>query len=239
VEDNEHNQFLAKTYLENKQAQVDIAENGEFAISKMEENKYDLVLMDLQMPIMDGYEATRHIRTKLKSNVPIIGCSAHSLVGEKQKCLKVGMNDYISKPYSEKSLIYSIVNCLNIKTSNIITDGLSLEDVSSDRFSDIIRDFEIEHGSDFVVGMLTIFKKRIPENILQLREGIVNKDLELLRQTSHLLAGSMSSMNFVEGNKLAKKVEKSAKDLEEEQTLVLTEKFITYLNKALNFVNEL
>lgn len=105
VEDNLVNQLLAKTYLLRSGAEVGIADNGKVAVHMVQQKTFDAVLMDLNMPIMDGYSATSFIREELRMDIPIIGCSAHSMIGEKDKCIAVGMNGYISKPYSEEELI--------------------------------------------------------------------------------------------------------------------------------------
>ncbi|NND77632.1 MAG: response regulator [Flavobacteriales bacterium] len=109
VEDNEYNQILATTYLERNMAKVDLAVNGEIAFDMALKNEYDCIIMDLQMPIMNGFEATKKIRNELHLDIPIIACTAHSLVGEKEKSIKIGMNDYITKPYSEEELINTIL----------------------------------------------------------------------------------------------------------------------------------
>lgn len=110
VEDNKVNQFLANALLVSWKAQVDISEDGQDAIDKMKVKEYDLVLMDLQMPFMDGFEATEHIREVLKSNVPIIGLSANALNGERERSLDRGMNDYVSKPFQPEILYEKIYN---------------------------------------------------------------------------------------------------------------------------------
>jgi CheY-like chemotaxis protein len=86
----------------------DIADNGEIAVEKIQQNRYDLVLMDIQMPVMDGYEATRIIREELKSNIPIVALTAHAMHQEKEKCLRLGMNDFISKPFEQQQLYDTI-----------------------------------------------------------------------------------------------------------------------------------
>jgi PAS domain S-box-containing protein len=108
VEDNKVNQFLANALLTSWKAQVDISEDGQDAIDKMEEKDYDLVLMDLQMPVMDGFEATAHIRDVIKSKVPIIGLSANALNGERERSLEGGMDDYVSKPFQPELLYEKI-----------------------------------------------------------------------------------------------------------------------------------
>lgn len=237
VEDNEHNQFLAKTYLEKKEAYTEIAENGELAIQKIKHNDYDIVLMDLQMPNMDGYTATEVIRKELKLAIPIIGCSAHSLVGEKEKCLEVGMNDYIAKPYSERTLIYTVVHCLSLDSSSILETISSENDLKSDNFTEIMNEMRKLEGEDFVQSMVSIFKRRIPNNISELEQSIENKDLVSLKNTAHLLAGSFSSMNFTKGNKLAKKIENYSINKQENDAFENAEHLISYLNQALKTLN--
>ncbi len=104
AEDNGLNQKLVLHFSKNFGFDTDIAANGKIALEKLQAKKYDLVLMDIQMPEMDGYEATRHIRNTLKSNIPIIAITAHAMSGEKEKCLSIGMNDFISKPFNPKEL---------------------------------------------------------------------------------------------------------------------------------------
>jgi signal transduction histidine kinase len=108
VEDNKVNQFLANALLTSWKANVDISEDGQDAIDKLKEKEYDLVLMDLQMPVLDGFEATQHIREVLKSKVPIIGLSANALNGERERSLERGMDDYVSKPFQPELLYEKI-----------------------------------------------------------------------------------------------------------------------------------
>lgn len=107
VEDNSFNQILAAKILENWHCIVEIASNGKIAVEKAEENQFDIILMDIQLPEMDGYEATHYIRNRISSpkcNVPIIAMTAHAFISEIDKCLNAGMNDYISKPFNETIL---------------------------------------------------------------------------------------------------------------------------------------
>lgn len=113
VEDNPLNQKLALKVLERFGFFPELAENGRIAVLKVQQNQYDVILMDLQMPEMDGYQAAEFIRKELKNDVPIIALTAHSLIGEKEKCLSFGMNDYITKPFSPKDLFNKIANFIN------------------------------------------------------------------------------------------------------------------------------
>ncbi|MEA5404107.1 PAS domain S-box protein [Arcicella sp. DC2W] len=117
AEDNPLNQKLAMKVLERFGFFPELAENGKIAVLKVQEKQYDVILMDLQMPEMDGYQATQFIRTKLGNNTPIIALTAHSLIGEKEKCIAVGMNDYITKPFSPKDLFNKIASFINIQVA--------------------------------------------------------------------------------------------------------------------------
>jgi PAS domain S-box-containing protein len=117
VEDNPFNQMVATDTLEEWSASlhVDVAENGKIAIEKLKQNQYDLVLMDIQMPEMDGHTATRIIRSDLPEpacNTPIIAMTAHASVKEIESCFQNGMNEYISKPFDAANLFGKITRVL-------------------------------------------------------------------------------------------------------------------------------
>ena len=111
VEDNLINQKVAVKMLEKRGLNVICAEDGQTALDLLESANFDVIVMDLMMPILDGYETTDRIRnsTSPKSNIPIIALTAAAMEGEKEKCLAAGMNDYITKPVSYKTLIESII----------------------------------------------------------------------------------------------------------------------------------
>jgi signal transduction histidine kinase/CheY-like chemotaxis protein len=105
VEDNEINQEVALGQLEDAEVEVDVAENGEMAVRMVQANAYDLVLMDMQMPVMDGIEATRVIRSDPRfDSLPIIAMTANAMAADRDKCLEAGMNDHIPKPIDAQEL---------------------------------------------------------------------------------------------------------------------------------------
>ncbi len=114
VEDMPLNQLLIKIIIKDFGFDFDIAGNGKIALDLMKKNEYDLILMDLQMPEMGGFETTKYIREKLKSDVPIIALTADVTTIDNQKCLEAGMNDYISKPINEELLFEKINEALKI-----------------------------------------------------------------------------------------------------------------------------
>ncbi len=109
VEDIALNQLLMKTLLDDFGFERDIASNGKIAIEKLQAKSYDIILMDLQMPEMNGFEATDYIRNKMNSKIPIIALTADVTTVDLAKCKAVGMNDYIAKPVDERLLYSKIV----------------------------------------------------------------------------------------------------------------------------------
>ncbi|SKB52012.1 PAS domain S-box-containing protein [Salegentibacter holothuriorum] len=107
-EDSELNQRLVKAILKRKGLLVDIASNGEEALSFLKENSYDLIFMDVQMPVKNGYETTKVIRNRLGLTTPIVALTANFMATERQKCKEVGMDDYLAKPFQKKQLFEKV-----------------------------------------------------------------------------------------------------------------------------------
>jgi CheY-like chemotaxis protein len=108
VEDNQLNVKLILSLFSENSLKLEVAENGSMGIKIFKENSFDIILMDMEMPVMNGYEAASIIRQELGSNIPIIAMTAHAMAGEKERCLSLGMNDYISKPINANLLFEKI-----------------------------------------------------------------------------------------------------------------------------------
>ena len=115
VEDVKLNQLLIKIILEDFKFEYDIADNGQIAIEKLQVNSYDIILMDIQMPVMNGFETTEYIRHKMKLQIPIIALTADVTTVDVEKCKAIGMNDYASKPLDEKLLHSKILELVKSK----------------------------------------------------------------------------------------------------------------------------
>ena len=122
VEDNLVNQKVAVKLLSLQGAKITIAHHGLEAIDLLPRDNYDVVLMDIQMPEMDGYETTNYIRNKMQgpfNSTPIIAMTASALISEKDRCLDAGMDDYITKPFQAKALFEKIRHQLNLASAKL------------------------------------------------------------------------------------------------------------------------
>ena len=232
VEDNFHNQLLAKSYFKRWGAEIAIAENGEIALEALLKSDFDIILMDLQMPIMNGYITTNKIRTELKLDIPIIGCSANSKSSEQKKCIESGMNDYITKPYTEEDLIQTTSKHLNIKPVDL--RGQYNQDIVFDDFTIIISDLRTSLGDEVVCQAQEHFLIRTPLDIKEILSAVEIKDMVILKNKAHFIAGTLGVLKFNKGCELAKKLENAAKLGEISLSLILANRLIEHLNHAIN-----
>jgi CheY-like chemotaxis protein len=192
AEDNKMNQMLLKMLFEQWQLNIEIVENGEIATEKLMNGNYDLVLMDIQMPVMDGYTAVRKIRTELKSKIPVIAMTANVLPGEKERCLDAGMTGYISKPINESEL-YSLLMLHGNQNSQI-----NKEPANSSTPEFINKDYlnRIFSGnSEFIKEMANQFIIQYAKELDTLGEYIKNKDASSANKLGHHMKTTVSSMN--------------------------------------------
>jgi CheY-like chemotaxis protein len=234
AEDNEHNQILAKAFISKNSGNPIIVDNGLQACEILQKESFDIVLMDLQMPIKNGFEAAKFIRNELNLTIPIIACTAHSLVGEKKKAMAAGMNDYLTKPYTEKDLVDTILN----RYSNI--DNLkknSTKEFETDDLRLTFNAFQEEEGEEFLHQMLAIFVKRIPSDIQEIKLALKEKNIDKLQYKSHLIAGSLSSFMLNQGTLYAKTMEKNCFDKKMSLVDSSAEKLVLYLENVLNFIS--
>ena len=193
VEDHILNQKLALTYLTNFGLIVDLAENGLEAIEKFKTKLYDLVLMDIQMPVLDGYHAALQIRRDLKSTVPIIAMTANIMADEREKCYSFGMNDYLSKPFKEVDL-YNIVNQYIGNKDKIDVHAPSHQSNVTSSESIINHDHlkTLSRGNaKFIKEIIDIFLEQNPIEIDELETAINNKDFLTIRTVSHKMKTSI------------------------------------------------
>ncbi|KAF2336923.1 GAF domain-containing hybrid sensor histidine kinase/response regulator [Flavobacterium daemonense] len=180
-EDNILNQKLVRSVIQNFGFELDIAENGEEGIELLSQNKYDLILMDLQMPVKDGYQTTEYIRNEMNLNIPIIAMTAHSLVGEQERCYKVGMNAYVPKPFKQAVLLKTI--------KTVMSQDLEQEKKRIIDFS--ILDEMACDDPNFRKEMINLFIEKIPAQTEQLAEAFKNNEHDTVKKMAHNMKSSL------------------------------------------------
>lgn len=187
VEDIALNQLLMKTLLDDFKFDYDFAENGKIAIEKLKIKPYDIVLMDLQMPEMNGFEATRYIRDTMNSTVPIIALTADVTTTDLKKCIAIGMNDYISKPVDEKLLYVKIVDLLK-KSDPIKDDDLILSKL---KYTDLtyLKD-RTKANPQLMMEMIALYLEQTPPLISAMKQSLSDKDWDSLFSAVHKIIPS-------------------------------------------------
>ena len=219
VEDSLTNQLVTKGFLTKLGATADLAHNGLEALEMVTQNEYDIVLMDLQMPIMDGFDATRKIRALIDSEtLPIVAMTGAVTELDKEKTSEAGMNDHISKPINLQELSNTLHKWIHIKddrsaslTHNAITETkeLSIEGISQERlteFKDI--GFSNQEVEEILIEFLKKYKdtKNVVQNYLE------NNQVDDLLLLTHTLRGSSGNIGATELQEALKKLEDELKD---------------------------
>ena len=191
-EDNEMNQNLMKAVFLNTPHQLDIASNGNKGLKLLSENEYDLILMDIQMPELDGYETATVIREELQLNIPIIAITAHSTLKERERCLSAGMNDYISKPFKKEELLEKIdFWTFGKKGKNETPETKKNSPVTSYISLDYLEEMSANDNS-FLKEMLGLFQKQSADNFNLLHDHLSANDFESVKKVAHKLKSSFS-----------------------------------------------
>lgn len=199
VEDNTLNQKLAIEYLSDFGFLVDSASNGEEAIQKLNGNKYDLVLMDIQMPVLDGYNTTKLIRKQLKLNLPVIAMTAHVTNAEKEKCINAGMDDYISKPFMEKDLYEIIAKHLQLKTKLIKFEGNEAiqKPTTEGKLVNTQDLIDLSRGNNqFIFEMIDIYTEQNPADLNEIAKAINEQNYDNIRMIAHRMKTSVGFMGI-------------------------------------------
>ena len=213
VEDNKTNQKLAASILKTAGYECEIAENGCEAVKALENNPYDLVLMDCQMPEMDGYEATKLIRKNEsgKTHTIIIAMTANAMKSDYQNCIKSGMDDYISKPFRTDDLLKIIAKWLKKKYNTKRKDH-SAESFGSDiskNLDELSRDQKIER--EVVYEIYNEFVENLSEALKRLEDSIEKSDFSTVTLEAHALKGASAGLRLSSLSQIAAELEKQSK----------------------------
>jgi two-component system, sensor histidine kinase len=184
AEDNYLNRIVIKTILDKYGVIIENAENGKIAVEKVRSNKYHLIFMDVQMPEMDGLQATRAIRNSGNTEIPIVGLSANALTEEVNNCLNAGMSDYLIKPYTENELIQIILKWLEKISFN--PDEVDLT---------ILRDY-VGGDESLLLNVLEAYTTFLPSSLAKLKEGINQKDGDAVRTELHQIKPNLENIKI-------------------------------------------
>ncbi len=220
VEDIALNQLLMKTLLDDFGFERDIASNGRIAIEKLEQKTYDIILMDLQMPEMNGFEATEYIRNEMKLTIPIIALTADVTTVDLEKCKAVGMNDYIAKPVDDR-LLYSKIIGLVKKPISIATSEDQKNSSEQIKYTDLTYLMQrTKSNPDLMMEMIALYLEQTPPLIISMKQSIQDKDWHMLHATVHKMIPSFSivgiNKNFED---IAKKIQEYATAQEQTEAI--------------------
>ncbi|HMQ05932.1 MAG TPA: response regulator [Saprospiraceae bacterium] len=220
-EDNAMNQRLVNHILAKEGFEVTIASNGTEGINLFKKNSFDVILMDLQMPEKDGYATTFELRNQLRSNVPIIALTANGMDAEYEKCIKAGMNDFLSKPFTKKDLLSKINKWMLYTVTKKSEPKAFSELPETGEFSIDINTLSEFAGGDqsFMIEMLQLFYDNSQLEMQELKTKCIDMDLEGISKISHKLKSSFSLLGadplFLEQLEIADQMKPSLEELKE------------------------
>jgi PAS domain S-box-containing protein len=245
VEDMELNQLLMKTLLDDFGFECDVAANGKIAIDKLKNHTYDIILMDLQMPEMNGFEATEYIRNKMKLEIPIIALTADVTTVDVAKCKAVGMNDYISKPVDERLLYSKLINFIKKPVAIIENKTVGNQKIQTIKYVDFTYLSKLtKDNPKLMTEMIQVYLKQTPPLLLTMKQSLKDKDWHLLKASAHKIVPSFTIMGIhSEYTELARKIQVYAEKLEQSEELndmvsqlekVCNQSFIELKNELIN-----
>ena len=223
AEDNLINQQVALGILNNFGLKADVVENGEEACKALEKTTYSLVLMDIQMPVMDGLDATKAIRSKKSGEcnymIPVIALTAHALTADKEQCFAVGMNDYITKPIIPQNLALTLRKWLPFQDGDSIKDEIS-DSENENSLTSIQEEIPIfdrngmmarlMNDEELAKSLVQAFLEDTPKQLKLLNEFFAKKDLKKIELKAHTIKGSSAIMGGERVRIVAQKMEEAA-----------------------------
>jgi CheY-like chemotaxis protein len=230
VEDNVLNIKLIEHLFSEYGMNADIALNGKIAIDLLQQQDYDLILMDIEMPDMNGYEATKYIREELESNVPIIALTAHAMPGEREKCLQLGMNDYLSKPIDTNKLFESIYETLRA--------SITAQTQGTEQVTNLQNLKDTMHGKKAAIKeMLGYLLEQVPIYISELNEAVDKIAYSDIAKLAHKIKSAILIMGAKHLEPLLNEIELKAKNNTDiDKIILLNDQLNESCKKAMNEV---
>jgi CheY-like chemotaxis protein len=235
VEDSPINVKFIFALFENNGLTADHAENGKVAIEMMKSKAYDLILMDIEMPEMNGYETTTYIRGVLESSVPIIAMTAHTMAGESEKCIQMGMDGYISKPVREDVLFSKMIHVglSRQRPSKVSKEPGKLVDLSS-------LEKTMRGNGKVIRETLEIFLEHLPENLRGITDGTEQGDFGMIRRNAHTMKSSVSILGIQALRTVLEEMEQlAAAESELPRITELKEHLVSLCERAVAEIEEL
>jgi len=219
VEDNLVNQRLTFRILEKRGHTVVVAANGEEALEAFGRDRFDLILMDIQMPVMDGLEATRMIRAQeehARGHTPVIAMTAHAMKGDREKCLAAGMDDYLSKPFNTNDLCAMLEKYAcgpESAESGSAPSQESEHPVAAGDGFDLPKALEMAGGDQKLLKELAdLLLKSLPEHLAQIREAMSKNDAPSVERSAHSLKGAVANFGAKRAVAAAYRLEQIARE---------------------------
>jgi PAS domain S-box-containing protein len=233
VEDIALNQLLMKTLLDDFGFDRDIADNGKIAIELLQKNAYDIILMDLQMPVMNGFEATEYIRNTMNSKIPIIALTADVTTIDLAKCKAAGMTGYIAKPIDEKVLYRKIVELAKKPSLKKAESSTKNENSQTKKLKCIDLAYlnkRTKSNPELMMEMISLYLIHTPPLVNTMKQSLVDKNWTLLGAAAHKMIPSFSIMGISQNyENMAKKI----------QEISVKEKYTDELNDLIIQLDEI
>ena len=224
ADDSIHNRILLQAYLRSAQYLVDIVENGAEAVEKVQTGHYDVVLMDMQMPVMDGYTATRSIRkweqSRNRSPLPIIALTAYALSGDRNKCLEAGCTDYLAKPIKKEALLAVIDEHVQDATLSAEPERGAAESAVTVRADPEIAD------------LIQAFMHAMQSRTDTLAQALHARDYQAIRTLGHQMNGEGGTFGFDAISTFGAALEQAASREDDRTVRETVEELISYLKRV-------
>ncbi len=214
AEDNTVNQRLAVRLLEKRGHAAAVVGNGRDALAALEREEFDVVLMDVQMPEMDGFEATAAIRAqeqKTGAHLPIVAMTAHAMQGDRERCLQAGMDDYLSKPLQPQQMMDVVENLVLHIGNDAAADKRELPDMVFDESTALERVF---NDRELLGEMIGLFFEEAPRLMAQMQDSIAAGEAQGLERAAHSLKGAAGSIGAADVMGLARALEEMGRAAE-------------------------
>jgi two-component system, sensor histidine kinase and response regulator len=235
AEDNFVNQKLAKRMLEKRNHSVTVVSNGKEALAELEKNSYDLVLMDMQMPEMDGFEATTLLRESEKvtgNHQPVVAMTAMAMIGDRDRCIAAGMDGYLSKPIRPQELDAVLDEYMDRGSHSTATSRTTEVSEAAINVSQLMERIDSDLG--FLAELVELFGEDYPQNLKAAQSAITAKQPEDLQKIGQALKGALSNLSAIKAAALASALEEIGKSKDLTQAQITLEQLSEAIDEAMH-----